>query len=75
MTDRSVCISVDLTEAEARYYALFLKRVGYDYYKELCRDAEPEAPFRMLGAGEKLRDALRQAGVDVDPDIAGQGNS
>jgi hypothetical protein len=55
-----VTITVTLCADQADAYAQFLKRVGLSDYAPLARDQE-EA-YRMLAAGEAIRQALRQAG-------------
>lgn len=55
-----VTITVVLTTDQAEAYAQFLKRVGLSDYAPLAFDQE-EA-YRMLAAGEAIREALRQAG-------------
>ena len=55
-----VAITVTLCADQAWAYAQFLKRVGLNDYAALARDQE-EA-YRMLQAGEAIREELRQAG-------------
>ena len=55
-------ITVVLTTDQAEAYAQFLKRVGVSDYAALARDQE-EA-YRMLAAGEAIRQALREVGHD-----------
>lgn len=54
-------LTVTLTPEQAWALAQFLKRVGIDDYRGLAIDAE-EA-WLMLDAGERVRTALREAGV------------
>ena len=56
----TTAITVTLTSAQAWAFAEFLKRVGLADYAALAIDQE-EA-YRMLGAGEAIREELRQAG-------------
>jgi len=55
-----VRVSVDLTSGEAWELAQFLKRAGFSTYLECAIDRD-EA-YRMLQAGEKVREALVEAG-------------
>lgn len=65
MTDNPlahVCLTVELTTREAHEYSQFLKRVGFSDYKSLCEPWNDDGPYRMIDAGEKIRDALAKAG-------------
>jgi hypothetical protein len=42
--------------------AQFLKRVSHSDYKALCEPYNKEGPYRMIAAGEKIREALKKAG-------------
>jgi len=53
-------IIVVLSTQMAWAYAQFLKRVSLDDYRQLAQDLE-EA-YSMLGAGEAIREELRQVG-------------
>ena len=55
-----VRLSVDLTPGEAWGFAQFLKRAGFSTYRE-CAVDRGEA-YRMLQVGEKVREALADAG-------------
>ena len=57
---KEVTIFVTLTDSEAWQYAQFLKRVCFSDYRQRAT-SEPEA-YRMVDAGEKIRDALREEG-------------
>ncbi len=57
---KDITINVTLTDAEARQYAQFLKRVCFSDYRQ--RATSEEDASRMLDAGEKVRDALREQG-------------
>lgn len=61
-TEKTVRITAELTEDEAWEYAQFLKRVTHNDYKELCEPYNQEGPYRMIAAGEKIREALKKAG-------------
>jgi hypothetical protein len=56
----TAAITVTLTSAQAWAFAEFLKRVGLADYAALAVDQE-EA-YRMLSAGEAIREELRQTG-------------
>lgn len=56
----TAAITVTLTRAQAWAFAEFLKRVGRADYAALAVDQE-EA-YRMLSAGEAIREELRQTG-------------
>ena len=56
----TVEIEVTLSDAQAREFAQFLKRVCYsDYRAHATSDAEA---YRMVEAGECIRQALAQVG-------------
>jgi len=57
---KSVEIQVILTDAQAREFAQFLKRVYYSDYREHAT-SETQA-YRMVEAGERIRQALAEAG-------------
>lgn len=61
MTDKSpVIITVELTDAEAWYYAQFLKRSTWYTYRE---HAESDADARLMQNAEiKMRQAFADAG-------------
>lgn len=61
-TGKIVRLTVELTDAEAWEFAQFLKRVGHDDYQALCESYNKEGPYRMLDAGEKIREALATRG-------------
>lgn len=54
-------LHIELTPQEALDYAQFLKRVGYNNYRENAVN-EAEA-YRMIEVGEKIREKLAQAGI------------
>jgi len=54
-------IDIELTDDEALAFAQFLKRVGIGNYKPLA-ESEEEA-WKMMSAGELIRNALADAGV------------
>jgi hypothetical protein len=56
----TVTITVALSDAQAEAFAQFLKRVGLSDYAALAQGLD-EA-YAMLGAGEAIREGLRQAG-------------
>ena len=58
----TVRITVELTQREALEYAQFLKRVGFSDYKSLCEPWNEDGPYRMIDAGEKIREALARRG-------------
>lgn len=62
--EKTVRITVELTDTEAWEYAQFLKRVGRDDYKGLCEHYNTEGPYHMVAAGEKIREALVKAGYE-----------
>jgi len=55
-----VQLTFDLPADEALALAQFLKRVGLDDYRRLAVD--PDEAWAMLGAGERVRKALADAG-------------
>jgi len=57
---QTVEIQVTLTDAQAWEFAQFLKRVYYSDYREHAT-SEAEA-YRMVEAGERIREALAEAG-------------
>lgn len=57
---KTVTITVELTDQQAWDYAQFLKRVGFSEYKQNAAD-EDEA-YRMVEAGEKIRQAFAESG-------------
>lgn len=50
---KNISLNVELTEEEAEDYAQFLKRVGFQEYRQNAVD-DAEA-YRMLHVGEKVR--------------------
>jgi hypothetical protein len=60
MNPKTIRITADLTDAEALALAQFLKRVGFNDYRELAVDRD-EA-YTMIDAGEKVRQALAEQG-------------
>jgi hypothetical protein len=59
-TDPVVTITITLSDAQAEAFAQFLKRVGLSDFAALTVDQE-EA-YRMLSAGEVIRQELAHAG-------------
>ena len=57
---KTVRIETTLTDAEAWEFAQFLKRVCFSDYRAHA-SSEVEA-YRMVQAGERIRDALAEAG-------------
>lgn len=57
---KNVTLEVELTEQEADDYAQFLKRVGFQEYRQNAVD-DAEA-YRMLYVGEKVRKILAEHG-------------
>ena len=57
---KNVTLEVELTEQEADDYAQFLKRVGFQEYRQNAVD-DAEA-YRMLDVGEKFRKILAEHG-------------
>ena len=57
---KNVTLEVELTEQEADDYAQFLKRVGFQEYRQNAVD-DAEA-YRMLDVGEKVRKILAEHG-------------
>lgn len=57
---KHVTLEVELTEQEADDYAQFLKRVGFQEYRQNAVD-DAEA-YRMLNVGEKVRKILAEHG-------------
>ena len=62
MTDARVHLTVELTEAQARDLAQFLKRVGFSEFERNARD-EDEA-YAMQEAAGVVRRALAEAGYE-----------
>lgn len=58
--DKTVQLTVELTDAEAWHLAQFLKRVGFSEFRNNAQDND-EA-YAMRDAAERLRAALAQAG-------------
>lgn len=56
----SLIIEVELTEQQAEAFAQFLKRVGYDDYRQLA--ANQEEAWAMLSAGQRIRASLADHG-------------
>jgi len=57
---QTIKIQVTLTDAQAWEFAQFLKRVCYsDYRAHATSEAET---YRMVEAGERIREALAKAG-------------
>jgi hypothetical protein len=61
MTEQAVSIALDLSFEEAWALAQFLKRVGYSDYRRLA--TSNDEAYLMQYGGEKLREALAQAGA------------
>jgi hypothetical protein len=59
-TQQPVHLVAELTDQEAEDFAQFLKRVGFSDYRNNAVDLD-EA-YRMLAVGEKIRNALAEAG-------------
>ncbi|KIF83044.1 DUF7706 family protein [Noviherbaspirillum autotrophicum] len=59
-TTRTVRFEVQLTEDEAREYALFLKKATFADYRELA--TSEQNAYLMIMAGERIREELRKAG-------------
>jgi hypothetical protein len=57
---QTIEIQVTLTDAQAWEFAQFLKRVCYSDYRAHAT-SEAEA-YRMVEAGERIREALAKAG-------------
>lgn len=57
---KEIKISVTLNDREAWQYAQFLKRVCFSDYRD--RATSEDEVYVMVNAGEKIRDALREAG-------------
>lgn len=57
---KNFTLEVELTEQEADDYAQFLKRVGFQEYRQNAVD-DAEA-YRMLDVGEKVRKILAEHG-------------
>ncbi|KQV53624.1 MULTISPECIES: hypothetical protein [unclassified Duganella] len=55
-----VIIEVELPDDQALALAQFLKRVGYNDYRELAVDQQQA--YEMVDAGEKVRAALADKG-------------
>lgn len=56
----TVALRVNLTKTEALALAQFLKRAGHSDYARCA--ADKEEAYQMLYAGEKMREALADAG-------------
>lgn len=59
---KDITIIVTLTDEEAWQYAQFLKRVCFGDYRD--RATSDDEAHEMLGAGEKIREALSEQGHD-----------
>lgn len=57
---RIVRINVELTADQAEAFAQFLKRATFEMYQQKAGN-QAEA-YLMIDAGERVRDALRDAG-------------
>ncbi len=57
----SINLTLCLSEQEAWDFAQFLKRAGLSDYA--ANAADQDEAYRMLNAGEKVRDALAEAGI------------
>lgn len=57
---KMITLTVELDDEQAWQFAQFLKRVGYDDYRQLSTD-DSEART-MVEAGELIRKALAEAG-------------
>jgi hypothetical protein len=62
MSTKTVVIPMELSADEAWDFAQFLKRAGFSDY--LSNAADQDEAYRMLHAGEKVRAALAEAGID-----------
>ena len=58
----AITFTVELSEEEAEAYAQFLKRVGVSDYQ--TNAANEEEAYKMLDAGEKIRNALAETGFN-----------
>jgi hypothetical protein len=57
---KDITITVTLSDSEAWAYAQFLKRVCFSDYEQ--RATSQHEGSTMVGAGEKIREALREQG-------------
>jgi hypothetical protein len=57
---KDITITVTLSDSEAWEYAQFLKRVCFSDYEQ--RATSQDEAYTMVGAGEKIREALREQG-------------
>jgi hypothetical protein len=57
---KDVAITVTLSDAQAWSFAQFLKRVCFSDYEH--RATSEDEAYKMLDAGEKIREALREQG-------------
>jgi hypothetical protein len=59
--DNNIEIFVEMTEEEAWAYAQFLKRVGFNEYRQNA-ESEEQA-YLMIQTGERVRKALADKGI------------
>lgn len=59
---KTVDLQVTLTDAQAWEFAQFLKRVCFSDYRDHA--TSDEEAYHMVNAGERIRDALAQAGYE-----------
>lgn len=59
---KTVKIEAELTEAQARQFAQFLKRVTFSDFERRSEPDNPDQPDLMMQASEVLRQAFAQAG-------------
>lgn len=57
-----VKLTINLTDEQALALAQFLKRAGLSDYRSLS--ANKEEAYLMVGAGEAIREELRQGGFE-----------
>jgi hypothetical protein len=57
---KDVPITVTLSDEQARAFAQFLKRACFSDYKD--RATSQAEAYTMVGAGERIREALREQG-------------
>lgn len=62
MSDNVLSLDLNISPAEAWALAQYLKRAGFNDYRELART--DEEGYLMQAAAEKLRAALAHAGVN-----------
>lgn len=62
--EKTVTISVKMTESQAMATAQFYKRIGHDHYHQLANHYHATELRDMIIAGDKIRDSLNQKGFD-----------